>query len=423
MAKIEKRDLPKEVLIEIGGVKVNPNVNVADRLKKSLISDGLKPKEQATTTPPTNQTISIEKLQHLIDNGDVGSVTLPTDDMAKLVNFVANFVKADRVQFLIDLHQKTIDKCYECFYSETTPEIQKVYQLIDIARVDMMIQAIIRVYGNQVLPDSLWNWKPVFGLHWQMRATALIVSKQNDWENNPFWYEAYMEMISGAIEEGVTVVKNIQGNRLNLPLTVRSVEEVTIEHVADYVSIHIGEQGYVIRWEELDDFYDKRQNKPNHLATILQDLQSDLDGCLRADGGVLYSRFAKGNRKPNTQISKLSSALDSIIFIENDRDSQPSKRWFQKSDKYSHTRWYPRFISPINQSGRMANMILDKEEKIKKTPMELVKDSVELAEPQSLLDQGVYPISEKKWKLQEQYQDDIDDVIVQSSRLDAKVPD
>ena len=287
MAKIEKRDLPKEVLIEIGGVKVNPNVNVADRLKKSRISDGLKPKEQAATTPPTNQTISIEKLQHLIDNGDVGSVTLPTDDMAKLVNFVANFVKADRVQFLIDLHQKTIDKCYECFYSETTPEIQKVYQLIDIARVDMMIQAIIRVYGNQVLPDSLWNWKPVFGLHWQMRATALIVSKQNDWENNPFWYEAYMEMISGAIEEGVTVVKNIQGNRLNLPLTVRSVEEVTIEHVADYVSIHIGEQGYVIRWEELDDFYDKRQNKPNHLATILQDLQSDLDGCLRADGGVV----------------------------------------------------------------------------------------------------------------------------------------
>ena len=428
MAEIEKRELPKEVLISGVKVPLNPNVNVADRLKKSLISDGLKPKEQTATTPPTNRTISIEELQHLIDNGDVKNVQPPTHNFDALVDWVSNFVKADRVQFLIDIRQNAMGKCYKCIYSETTPEIQKVYQLIDIARVDMMIQAIIRVYGNQVLPESLQDWKPVFGLQWQMRATALITSKQNDWDNNLFWYNTYKDMISGAIEEGITVVKNIQGNRLNIPLKVRSVEEVSIEHLAEYVSIGIGEKKFIIEWNELDAFYNKKEKKPNHLAKILQDLSSDMDGCLRADAGLLYSQFGIGNSKPNTQISKLTSALDSIIFIENDRASKSSDRWFRRINKYSHPRWYPRFISPINQSGRMANMISDKEKLIEKTPMELLKnsieeDSIESAEPQSLLDQGIYPISEKKAKLQTHYQDDIDDVIAKSSRLGAKVPD
>ncbi len=428
MAELEKKENQKTVLISGVKVPLTTNVNTAERLVNTPLAEALKPKEQTATTPPTNRTMSIEEFQRRIDNGDVESITLPTNDMAKLMDFVSLFVKADRVQFLIELHQKTIDKCYKCFYSDTSPEIQKVYQLIDIARVDMMIQAIIRLYGNQGLPKSLQDWKPVFGLRWQMRATALITSKQNDWDNNLFWYNTYKDMISGAIEEGITVVKNIQGNRLNLPLKVRSVEEVSIEHLAEYVSIGIGEKKFIIEWNELDAFYNKKEKKPNHLAKILQDLSSDMDGCLRADAGLLYSQFGIGNSKPNTQISKLTSALDSIIFIENDRASKSSDRWFRRINKYSHPRWYPRFISPINQSGRMANMISDKEKLIEKTPMELLKnsieeDSIESAKPQFLLDQGIYPISEKKAKLQTHYQDDIDDVIAKSSRLGAKVPD
>lgn len=57
------------------------------------------------------------------------------------------------------------------------------------------------------------------------------------------------------------------------------------------------------------------------------------------------------------------------------------------------------------------------------TPLEKTLGAIGQGDHPALMSQGVKPISMKKWKLQEQYQDDIDDVIVQSSRLDTKVPD
>mgnify|MGYP006865017516 CR=1 FL=1 len=423
MAKIEKGELPKEVLISGVKVPLNPNVNVADRLKKSLIADALKPKEQTATTPSPNRKISIEELQHLIDNGDVKNIQPPTHNFDALVDWVSNFVKADRVQFLVDIRQNAMGKCYKCIYSETTPEIQKVYQLIDIARVDMMIQAIIRVYGNQVLPESLQDWKPVFGLQWQMRATALITSKQSNWQSNSFWFETYENFVLKKIKESETVVKNIQDEEIEFPLKADSVKSVKIIHAEDMLVIDTGIHRHTFNWDELDAFYNKKEKKPNHLATILQDLQSDLDGCLRADGGVLYSQFGIGNSKPNTQISKLASALDNIIYIEDDRDSTSSNRWFRKSNKYSHPRWYPRFVSTKNQISKLAERTLGIGEEMDETPLEKTLGAIGQGDHPALMSQGVKPISMKKWKLQEQYQDDIDDVIVQSSRLDAKVPD
>lgn len=418
--KTGKSENQKTVLIN--GVKVP--LTTAERLVNTPLTEALKPKVQTATTPPTNRTMSIEEFQRRIDNGDVESITLPTNDMAKLMDFVSLFVKADRVQFLIELHQKTIDKCYKCFYSDTSPEIQKVYQLIDIARVDMMIQAIIRLYGNQALPKSLQDWKPVFGLHWQMRATALITSKQSDWENNLFWYSTYKDMISGAIEESETVVKNIQDQEIKFPLKAESVSSVKIIHAEDMLMIDTGIHRHTFNWDELDAFYNKKEKKPNHLATILQDLQSDLDGCLRADGGVLYNQFAKEKSNTNSQISKLTSALDSIIFIQNDRAPSSSDRWFKKTDKYSYTRWYPRFVSIRNQMSKLAEGLVNKAGEMDETSMEKVLNAVGQADHPALKSQGAKPISMKKWRTQEQYQDDVDDVFHwDNSRLDRNVPD
>lgn len=423
MAIQEKRELQKEVLISGIKVPLTTNENIADRLTKYLSADALKPKGQTATTPSPNRKISIEELQHLIDNGDVKNIQPPTNNFDALVDWVSNFVKADRVQFLIDIRQNAMGKCYKCIYSETTPEIQKVYQLIDIARVDMMIQAIIRVYGNQVLPESLQDWKPVFGLQWQMRATALITSKQSNWQSHSLWYDTYKRFVLNDIEETETVVKNIQDEEIEFPLKADSVKNVKIIHAEDMLMIDTGIHRHTFNWDELDAFYNKKEKKPNHLATILQDLQSDLDGCLRADGGELYNQFAKEKSNTNSQISKLTKALDSIIYIEDDRASTSSNRWFRKSDKYSHTRWYPRFVSIRNQMSKLAERTLVIGEEMEEISMEKVLNAIGQADHPALRRQGVEPISMKKWKLQEQYQDDIDDVIVQSSRLDTKVPD
>ena len=73
--------------------------------------------------------------------------------------------------------------------------------------------------------------------------------------------------------------------------------------------------------------------------------------------------------------------------------------------------------------SKLAERTLGIGEEMEETSMERVLNAIGQADHPALRRQGVEPISMKKWKLQEQYQDDIDDVIVQSSRLDTKVPD
>lgn len=350
-------------------------------------------------TPSTNRPITVQELKQLIQSKQLSNITLP-NGFDKMIRFVQPFVQADEVQYLIDLANASRGKCYELIYDDRSPETQKYYQLIDIANIDMMIQAIIRVYGNQILPESLQNWSPVFDLQWQMRATALMNGKQSGWDTNKFWVDTYNSFVKPRLE-GKTVLETLNGE-IVLPIKARSIQDIEIIHRDDSLQIRDHDGLHIFDWKELDAFWDNRGNKPNHLADILSDLSNDLDGCLNSEPSVLYTQFAKTNNEPNKQISKLSRALDTLIFIENDRDQSSSRRWFRRDTKHRDYRWYPRFFTkknPMAKAMKDAHKILEEGGTTQDVAKKYIEDNSLKYEPE------LRPYSMKKARIQNQYED------------------
>ena len=134
----------------------------------------------------------------------------------------------DGLDILIKMNKDGTKKCFDLIFDERSPDYQKYYQLQWIGKMDMIIQAVIFVRGNQPLPEELQDWSPVFGLEWQEEAKRLITSKENGWDSNPFWMKTYNEEIAPYVSDGIVISND---GKVKLPIRATNIKAVSYTHL------------------------------------------------------------------------------------------------------------------------------------------------------------------------------------------------
>ena len=236
----------------------------------------------------------------------------------------------DGYQWLMNRNRAVVKKSYKGFMNPETNEIQRARLLYDIARYDMIPQAIIGFFGNGELPKDLQDWKPTFGVEWQLKSMEHIPN--SDMNGNSYWYSQ------------VTRLYQEQLVRSTAP-RVKDIEMAVVEN--EYLMISYGGTSNIYKFSELPQFCDKRGKKgfPNDVAHMMIDLSNDIDGCLKQNNPYhkTFGKISKeGIEQSSKHISKLSKAFDSIIQTD-DQIGKATDRWF-KVNKHRDKMWTPRFI-------------------------------------------------------------------------------
>ena len=286
-------------------------------------------------------------------------ITYPTDNWNNLLGFVNTILQADGgLTFLINQNELTRTRCYNMMYDEDVPETQKYYQLITIAKCDMIVQAILFCVGNQKIKE-LSGWKPTFEMDWQLKAKAIIESRSVGWDTHPHWRDTYHQVVKPYQKMGTVVTKE---GKVELPIRVDSIADVKLDIQEEGLGINIHDLTHFFDWHSLPAFWDNRSKKRNVNAELLFDLIKDIDDCLKKDG-LRNQTFCTDGRKANKQISALSRVLDNVILIQNDRGSKATERWFRLDEKHSEPRYYPKFrhnSEKLNVVNRIADKVRNK---------------------------------------------------------------
>jgi hypothetical protein len=328
-------------------------------------------------------------------------MTYPCNNYEALLLMVRDMARTKvGIFYLFSSNRNTRQRCFDLIFDDSVPEAQKVNQIMTIAKLDMVIEALIQLIGNQPIP-LLKDWSPVFGLHWQQRARVLITSKDY---HNKVWLDTYTDLVKPSVEAKQQVV-SMHGDA-KLPLQADSVRDVKLGIHEDMLSVSIHENTTAFKWKELKWFWDKRGNQRGVNAEILLELPRDLDDCLNSAGGM--NRVFGKSGDPRKQISSLSKALDEVVFIQNKRDELATKRWFSET-KHREPRWKPLFrfnkgqLSEITQLAKefvetnaTANEIADKVLNNKDSKL-----SVE-----EMMSEGIWQHSIKNEKISNEYQNE-----------------
>jgi hypothetical protein len=307
----------------------------------------------------------------------------------------------DGLDCLIKMNKGGTKQSYDLIFDDKSPDYQKYYQLQWIAKMDMIIQAVIFAKGNQHLPEELQNWSPVFGLEWQEEAKRLITSKENGWDSNPFWMKTYNEQIAPHISDGVVISKD---GKVKLPIRATNIKDVELELINEStVMISIQGDSHYYPIDQVNHLWDNRSNKPNANGRIFIDLHKSLDNCLTKDG-LLNEEFGQ-NSTPDKQMSKFATALDGLVFIEDDRRKDAINRWFFKDTRYKYIIWKPRFIFKNNADAKLTAIAEDYFEN-ELTPKEIAQKmkNDEYKEKELVLNEGMGIEHQKITKLQNHYE-------------------
>ena len=280
------------------------------------------------------QVLTIKMLNEFLQSTKC-TVSYPCSNWDKLLVLVNDIRRTEvGVKFLINQNKGARRQCYEIMFADGLPVFQRVKQMMDIAKVDMIIEALQWTLGSKIEPE-LKGWDYQFGYGWHRKARVLVLNE--DWDN-PFWYNSYAEFHKPCKTEGKQVV--VEKDKHNLPLITKSVKQVILNPQSDVLLIEIDGNIKAIKWEDLDDFWNSRDNEIGINAQLLMDLTDDRKNILRSDGKLHKSFGKKG--EPAKQISSLCKALDGLVMAEDEQDRTRPKRWFKKS-KHRVPTYKPRF--------------------------------------------------------------------------------
>ena len=246
-----------------------------------------------------------------------------------------------------------VSKCWDVMFDESVSEYQRLHQVIDVARYDNLIQALIWHFGNGNSVEELKDWQPKLGLKRQLQAQTLLMNKDF---TNQFWVETYYELVGVSdnkeVHNTVLTMKDI-----SLPIQIDTPKELMIEVHDDKVLITtLDHHDLVFPFDELPEFWNNTSNVIGVNGRILLDLMYDRDDCLKADGEL--NRVFGKTGKPNQQISAFAQALD-LTFEVKGREGTATKRWFTKTDKYNEPRWIPMFRHKKFKDGLLIQLMKD----------------------------------------------------------------
>jgi len=357
------------------------------------------------TQTDLHDTLSLSDLNNYVsEHKETLRIDWQFNDWNTVLTGVSSLMKTkDGLSVLISMNKNGTKQSYDLIFDDKSPDYQKYYQLQWIAKMDMIIQAVIFVRGNQPLPDELQDWNPTFGLEWQEKAKRLITSRENGWDSNPFWMKTYNEEIAPHISDGVVISKD---GKVRLPIRAETIKDVELALVnEDAVVISIQGDSHIYPIDQVNHLWDNRSNKPNANGRIFIDLHHNLESCLTRDG-ILNQEFGQ-NSTPDKQMSKFAKALDGLVFIQDDRRKASISRWFFKDIKYPEPKWKPRFIFKNNADATRTAMAEDYFEN-DLTPKQLAEKVVggKYSREKELIKSGEMKIvNQKPTKLQNFYED------------------
>ena len=274
----------------------------------------------------TGETLTLQQITDLNKEGKLINFTLTFGNIHQFHQEIRMIMQMNNgFRGLFARSRAVVKRSYEVLMHPNTNQIQRARALYDIARYDMIPQAMIGFFGNGKLPKELENWKPTFGVQWHFEAMQEI--PRSDMQGNLYWQMEALKLYSQEQEA----------------LQAPSVEDIEIQVIeSDSLWISYGGNTNAYKFNELSEFWDKKSNKPNIVAHIMIDLSLDVDGCLKQNNEY-HNYFGKGKIDQSSKhISKLANALDSIITTDN-LDQKSTNRWFKVS-KHRDKVWTPRFI-------------------------------------------------------------------------------
>ena len=254
------------------------------------------PKDGKRLVPnKANNRYGVAELNELIKANKINKINYPCGNRDALLDMIGVFAQTELgIPFLIKQNRDTRQRCFNLIFDDEVNETQKVRQLLTIAKLDMVIDALIWVIGNQKIP-ALKDWTPTLGMRWQQRASVLISNKQWD---SAFWLDSYRTMVQDRVDQSETVVS--KHGDVELPIQAVAMKDVSLEIHKNLLAIDINGDMKYFQWNELEWFWDKRGNQRGVNAEILLELTRDLDNCLKADSQVNHI-FGK-KRDPQKQI-------------------------------------------------------------------------------------------------------------------------
>ena len=186
-----------------------------------MVTPNKKVEAEMTSIVVKGKLQSLPELNEWLKNG--GAMTYPFGKHDRLFLMVRYIARTEvGAEYLFNQNRDTRQRCFDLIFDESFPEVQRVHQMSTIAKLDMVIETLLMIAGNQKLP-LFTDWSPTFGLFWQQKAKVLITS--NDW-HNPFWLEQYSTLVRPHIEAKREVVS--KHGDAKLPLQADSIRDVKL---------------------------------------------------------------------------------------------------------------------------------------------------------------------------------------------------
>ena len=272
----------------------------------------------------TGEEISPVQVAELWDKGKIAELPYTFGDINTLTQQIHFYMQLKNgYKQMIIRSMAVVKRSYGLLMNPETNPLQRARCLYDIARFDMIPQAMIGFFGNRKLPKELESWKPKFGVQWHFKAMQEIA--RSDIQGNIFWQMEAQEIYEKEMAK----------------LEAPRVKDISIE-VYESRALMIGINGNetLYGFQELPEFWNNTSNCPNVNAHIMIDLSNDYEGLLK-ENCKTHKTFGINVKDAGKQLSKLCLALDSIVTTDS-LDLTSINRWFLEIDK-TDKQWKPKF--------------------------------------------------------------------------------
>tara|TARA_R110002020_G_scaffold202413_1_gene405558 strand:+ start:1938 stop:3002 length:1065 start_codon:yes stop_codon:yes gene_type:complete len=289
----------------------------------------------------TGEQLSEQAIAELWKEGKISSLPYTFGDrniLSQQIHFYMQLANGYKV--MLDRSNQVRHFSKKKLLNPKTNQTQRARCLYDIARFDMIPHSMIGFFGNGKLPKELEDWKPTFGYKWYFEAIQEV--KVSDIQGNLYWHFEADKFF------------NDYHDSLEAP-SVKDIEMRIVDN--DSLWISRGKNTDVFKFEELEDFWDKKSKVPNTLAHIMIDLSNDHEVKLKQNCET-HKTFGKGTvDQSSKQISKLANAFDKLIETR-DQTQTATKRWF-KVAPHRDKAWTPRFKFKSSRSEEDRKLIAD----------------------------------------------------------------
>ena len=272
----------------------------------------------------TGETLTLQQITDLNKEGKLINFTLTFGNIHQFHQEIRMIMQMNNgFRGLFARSRAVVKRSYGLLMNPETNPLQRARCLYDIARFDMIPQAMIGFFGNRKLPKELESWKPKFGVQWHFKAMQEIA--RSDIQGNIFWQMEAQEIYEREMAK----------------LEAPRVKDISIE-VYESRALMIGINGNetLYGFQELPEFWDNKSKCPNINAHIMIDLSNDYEGLLK-ENCKTHKTFGINVKDAGKQLSKLCLALDSIVTTDS-LDPNSTNRWFLEIDK-TDKQWKPKF--------------------------------------------------------------------------------